>query len=110
MANKDHYYGLVKKGDIDSRKFGGNSITNMDRLTKADVYTAIRILMARNPNFDKLSANVAAQRVADQMESMGFRGNLSVSGGTITDGTTYIGLTHGTYNGESIITAHEKKK
>ena len=110
MANKDHYYGLVKRGDIESRTFGGTSLTNLDALTKIDVYTAIRILLQENPNFDKLSANVAAQRVADKIEDMGFRGNLSVNGGTITDGTTYIGLTHGTYDGQSIITAHEKKK
>ena len=103
-------YGLVTKGDTESRSFGGNTVQNLDTLTRADVYTAIRVLMQRSPNFDKLSVGVAARQVADFLEASGFRGNLTVSGGNISDGSTTVQLTHGKYNGESIITAHEKKR
>lgn len=110
MANKDHNYGLVTKQDIEGRSVGGATPQNKDHLTRADVYTAIRALMQKNPNFDKLSVHEAAERVKKYLQDTGFRGTLSVSGGNISDGSTTIQLTHGKNDGNSIITAHEKKR
>lgn len=108
MSNKGKNYGLITKQDVEMRRFGGSALVNLDQLTRADVYTAIRALLAENSSFDELAIRTAAKKVKSVLRKKGFRTRLSVTNGNISDGSRVIQLTHSKYFGVSIITAHEK--
>jgi hypothetical protein len=85
MANKMRYSNKGSQEGINAREVGGGLVSTDGKLTADMVSRAMNTLAERNPGFDKLSAQRAAQEVRDLLKRMGFRGSLTVHGGQITD-------------------------
>ena len=111
---KGHEYGLVTQDVINGREqtLGNGYKLKSDReLTKGSVVDAMSVLLKRNPGFDNLSPQVAAQQIKDQLKQMGFTGTLNVSGGAISDSNgNKFQVSHGKNKGVRILTVNKKKK
>lgn len=94
-GNKARYYGLATKEDIDAVTVGSGNYTSSGNLTYDAVATAIRRYKANHPNFDELATNVAATRIASELNSTGLYGNVSSQGNRIVSSGYSVALTHG---------------
>ena len=90
---KGHDYGIGTKSELDAVTVGSGTYQSKEALTYAAVTTAIRNYKETHPNFDDLSAQVAAQKISGMLKDEGFK-NVRASGGKVTDGTTSVQLTH----------------
>lgn len=110
---KGHDYGLVTQDVINGREqtLGNGYKLKSDReLTKGSIVDAMSVLLRRNPGFDNLSAQVAAQEIKTQLKQMGFTGTLNTAGGTIGDSNgNKFQISHGKNKGVRIITVNKKK-
>lgn len=97
MANKNRYYGLAtreEKQDV-SRQDNAARIYPEGPLTYSAVVTAILNYKKSHPNFDDLSASVAADRIATTLKETGRYGNVSAQGARISGDGYSIALTKG---------------
>ena len=108
MANKARYYGIGTKQAIDARNTASPNIIIEDTLTRRMVDSAIVALSLKNPGFDKLSAQRAAEEVKDYLKDSGFEGTLDSPGGKITDGANTYSLTHANNDKGQIVVGEEK--
>lgn len=108
MANKARYYGIGTKNAIDKRNTASPNFHIKDELTRDMVDGAIVSLSITNPSFDKLTTQVAAQKIKSLLQDRGFRGELSIGGGKISDtkGNTFA-LTHANNDKGQIVVGTE---
>lgn len=87
---KERYYGLATKEqqELKGRATRG-PVINTQELTEYSIYSA----MAKIPNIDKLSVQVAASRIKELIMKAGFKGTISTSGGKLSDGVNTFALT-----------------
>lgn len=111
MANKARYYGLVTKQEMQDVTTGsGVLLDGGGVLTYAAVTTAIRNYKAKHPNFDDLSSEVAADRIATVLNKNGTFGEVHARGSRISGGGGYsIALSKGNKS-NGIIYASKKSE
>lgn len=111
MANKDRYYGLATQGDKNAVTFGGSAYPeNGGILSYGAVTTAVRNYKATHSNFDQLSTQVAAQRIARELTETGLYGNVTAQGSRIYGKGYSVSLTSGTRTGGIITVSRASER
>ena len=93
---KARYYGVAtaEQRELKTRATRSPKL-NKQELTAYSIYSA----MAQIPNIDRLSVQVAAQRIKSVIMASGFVGDITTSGGKLSDGVNTFSLTKSSEHG-----------
>ena len=108
---KARYYGLATMEEKNDVRYGsGVQKPNNGVLSYSAVVGAIRLYKAEHPNFDDLSVNVAADRIATTLNQTGLYGSVHNAGNRIVSNGYSIALTKGKGTEGMITASHASER